>query len=71
MEENEDISTRVRNIKSNINKLQKELESLQSKCKHKNYKVELRNGALVNVCCDCEKELGYSSKQDKEKAGYI
>ena len=40
MEENEDISTRVRNIKININKLQKELESLQSTCKHKNYKVK-------------------------------
>jgi DNA-binding protein YbaB len=69
--EDDDIESRSKRLLLEINKLQKELEEIQSSCKHENFKIELRDGFLVKICTACNRKLGYPSQQEKEKSGYI
>lgn len=69
--EDGEIESQSKRLLLEINKLQKELEEIQSKCKHTHFKVELREFSLVKICISCNLKLGYPNQQERENSGYI
>ena len=69
--EDDEIESLSKKLIIDINKLQKELEKVQSICRHENFKIELRDGFLIKTCTACNRKLGYPSQQEREKSGYI
>jgi len=67
----EDISRKINQLKLDIIRSEKEIESLQQQCSHKKIKVDLRERALVKVCRGCGKWLGYPNKEETKDSGYI
>jgi len=61
----------VKEILDKIQVLKKELESIQKKCAHEEYSIELINGSLVRMCRFCKKNIGYANQEDLEGSGYI
>ena len=69
--EDGEIESQSKRLLVEINKLQKELEEIQSICKHTHFKVELKDGFLVKTCISCNLRLGYPNQQERENSGYI
>tara|TARA_B100001287_G_C22574280_1_gene477804 strand:- start:699 stop:911 length:213 start_codon:yes stop_codon:yes gene_type:complete len=70
MEEDEDKPGADKIIRE-ISRLEKELNEIQSKCKHEEWKIELYKFSLVKVCTACYKKIGYPNEQERKKSGYI
>lgn len=68
-----EIKKLVSEYKDDINKLNQNLDDIQSMCKH--ISVEIKNlnpttAELRKVCKDCEKVIGYPNQQELRDAGY-
>jgi septal ring factor EnvC (AmiA/AmiB activator) len=66
-----DITRKINQLRSEINRMEKEIISIQNKCYHKKTKIELKNRSLIKVCATCDKYLGYPSPQETKDSGYI
>ena len=72
MEDEEiDINQQAKELIKRILNSKKELQEIQSKCKHEEYSIEQHKFSLIRKCKNCYKKLGYASEQDKKDAGYI
>ena len=62
--ENEN-NKKINEIDNKIKALAKEKEQIQSHCQHKSTKVRLETGTNTPkiYCDDCDKEIGYPSKE--------
>jgi len=60
---------KVKNIDSQIKKLEKEKQEIQKECRHNSTYIKFKDGSSVTVkyCCECEKEVGYPSQQELDK----
>jgi hypothetical protein len=59
----------TKDLKNTIRSLEKELDSIQSLCPHKEYEIrncqnESRGFSLRRVCKSCEKEIGYPTQEE-------
>ena len=70
MEEDEDKQSAGKIVREII-RLEKELEEIQSTCKHPEWKLELHKFSLVKVCTHCHKKIGYPNDQEMKNSGYI
>lgn len=72
----DEVSKKVKKLSSEILKLQKEVEDIQSSCSHKEYRVGIvkdrkgRNSSPRRVCKKCDAIIGFPNKQDLEDNGY-
>tara|TARA_Y100000766_G_C18382415_1_gene354170 strand:- start:139 stop:351 length:213 start_codon:yes stop_codon:yes gene_type:complete len=69
--ERDEIESASRAAIIKINQGQRELEEIQSNCKHENFKIELKDSFLLKICKHCNKTLGHPNKQERENSGYI
>ena len=70
MEEDEEKPSADKIIRE-ITRLEKELEEIQSTCKHPEWKLELYKFSLVKVCTTCYKKIGHPNEQEMKNSGYI
>lgn len=56
---------KITSIDNQIKVLNKEKETIQDSCNHKNTKVKFENGTnnMKLYCSECDKEIGYPSKE--------
>lgn len=69
----ENIKSKANDIKENIKSLKKELLEIQTSCSHE--KLILRynedSKTVFKICSECEKIIGYPTKDELEKNDYL
>ena len=60
---------KVKYINDEIKKLENLKKEIQSECKHEQTCVKFTSGGNTpkTICCTCEKEIGYPSKERLEE----
>ena len=72
--ENSEISKKVEELLSNLTDNKKELDEIQSNCKHSEFTISddpnETSFSLRKVCKVCKKVIGYPSDSELKEAGY-
>lgn len=71
MEDEENYKALSDKILREIAKLNRELEIIQDKCNHLEFKIELNKFTLVKKCTQCGLILGHPTEQERKNSGYI
>lgn len=71
MEDEENYRAMSDKIIREIAELNKELESIQNKCNHPEFKIELNKFTLLKKCTHCGLILGHPTEQERKNSGYI
>jgi peptidoglycan hydrolase CwlO-like protein len=58
----------VENLNNKIKRLQKEIDKIQEKCKHKKQEMAfIDSSKLMWICKDCKKEIRWPNQQEAEE----
>ena len=68
---NDEIASKTAKALADLRSATGRLHELQEYCRHEEVKVEQIQGSLKLVCRFCMREVGYPTKEQKIKAGYI